>query len=352
MDHRRSDRWSRREFVGGLTVAGTAGLLGIGPPPVAAEPPPETTRIRLGRSPFLCKAPQYMAEELLRAEGFTDVQYVDLTMGTVSVSGGAVDFSQLFSPDLLVDIDGGQPIAILAGVHIGCYELLGRGRVRTIRDLKGKSCGLWGPAAPTGGRPSTAPLPLGLGQLFVASMASYVGLNSNKDINWVTHPEATQLFAEGKVDACLGFPFGAQEMRPRKSGRAVNVVVSSTTDRPWSQQFCCVLAGNRDFVRKHPVATKRVMRALLKTADICAQDPERAARFLVDRGYTTQYDYALQVMQEIPYSKWREYDPEATVRFYALRLHETGLIKSSPKKIIAESTDWRFLNELKRELKA
>jgi hypothetical protein len=39
------------------------------------------------------------------------------------------------------------------------------------------------------------------------------------------------------------------------------------------------------------------------------------------------------------------------VRFYSLRLHEAGLIKSSPQKIIAQGTDWRFLNELKRELK-
>ena len=40
------------------------------------------------------------------------------------------------------------------------------------------------------------------------------------------------------------------------------------------------------------------------------------------------------------------------MRLYALRLHEAGMIKSSPNKIIAEGTDWRFLNELKRELKA
>ena len=57
-------------------------------------------------------------------------------------------------------------------------------------------------------------------------------------------------------------------------------------------------------------------------------------------------------MRELPYDKWREYDAEDTVRFYSLRLREAGFIKSSPQKIIAEGTDWRFLNELKRELKA
>jgi NitT/TauT family transport system substrate-binding protein len=57
-------------------------------------------------------------------------------------------------------------------------------------------------------------------------------------------------------------------------------------------------------------------------------------------------------LNEVPYDKWREYDAEDTIRFYALRLHETGFIKSSPQKIIADGTDWRFLDELKRELKA
>jgi NitT/TauT family transport system substrate-binding protein len=57
-------------------------------------------------------------------------------------------------------------------------------------------------------------------------------------------------------------------------------------------------------------------------------------------------------LRELPYDKWREYDPEDTIRFYALRLHEAGFINSSPQKIIADSADWRFLDELKRELKA
>jgi NitT/TauT family transport system substrate-binding protein len=84
---------------------------------------------------------------------------------------------------------------------------------------------------------------------------------------------------------------------------------------------------------------------------VCALEPDRAAQLIVDKGYTPRYDYALQAMQEIPYNRWRDYDPEDTLRFFALRLHEVGMIKSSPQKIIAQGTDWRFLNELKRELK-
>jgi len=113
-----------------------------------------------------------------------------------------------------------------------------------------------------------------------------------------------------------------------------------------------MLAGSNDYVQHHPVATKRVVRAILKAADLCVSDPVGVARQLVAGGFTDRYDYAEQALREIPYDKWRDYDAEDTMRFYALRLHEVGMISSSPQKIIAEGTDWRFLNELKGELKA
>ena len=116
-------------------------------------------------------------------------------------------------------------------------------------------------------------------------------------------------------------------MREQQIG---HVVVNSTVDRPWSQYFCCMLAGNREFVRKHPVATKRALRAILKAADVCALEPEQTAQFLVDKDYAKRYDYALQAIKDLPYGKWREYSPEDTLRFYALRLHEAGMLKFEP----------------------
>jgi NitT/TauT family transport system substrate-binding protein len=110
-----------------------------------------------------------------------------------------------------------------------------------------------------------------------------------------------------------------------------------------------MVAGNSDFVRKHPVASKRVLRAILKATDFCAADPARAAQQLVEGGFTGRYDYALQTLRDIPYAKWREYIPDDSVRFYALRLREVGMIKSSPNKILADGTDWGQWNELKRE---
>jgi NitT/TauT family transport system substrate-binding protein len=331
--------WTRRRFLDGLTVVGTAGLLGWRPQWVAAEPPPETTTLRLDKRVNICIAPQYVAEALLQSEGFTQVRYVETGLaGTAykALAAGEIDITLSFVGPSIRRVDAGDPLVFLAGVHAGCFELFGTDQVRAIRDLKGKTV-----AVPELGAPQ---------HVFLSSMLAYVGLDPGKDITWVTHPraESMQLLAARKVDAYLGFPPDPQELRAKQIGL---VVVNSTVDRPWSQYFCCMVLANRAFVRRHPVATKRAVRALLKAADLCSLEPERTARFLVDKGYTKNYDYALQALTEIPYHRWREYDAEDTVRFYALRLHEVGMIRSSPQTIIAQATDWRFLHELKQELK-
>ena len=146
----------------------------------------------------------------------------------------------------------------------------------------------------------------------------------------------------------MAFPPEPQELRAKKIGR---VVVNTTVDRPWSQYFCCMAVANREFRRENPIATKRALRAILKGADLCTREPERVARALVDRQYVQSLDYARQPLREIPYAPWREFVPEDTIRFYALRLREGGMIKTAPQKLIAQSTDSRFLNELKKELK-
>jgi NitT/TauT family transport system substrate-binding protein len=66
-------QWTRRAFLGGLTLTGTIGLLGLRPRLGAAEPPPEMTTLKIPHAPAACLAPQFVAEDLLRAEGFTDL---------------------------------------------------------------------------------------------------------------------------------------------------------------------------------------------------------------------------------------------------------------------------------------
>jgi NitT/TauT family transport system substrate-binding protein len=330
--------FSRRRFLGGLTLAGTAGLVGLRPRPAGAEPPPETTKLTLVQVTGLCVAPQYVAAELLEGEGFTDVRYIKTEGGDEYqiLASGEAQLSMAFVAPFLMSVDTGHPIVLLGGVHVGCFELFGTAQVRTIRDLKGKTV-----AVPDLGSAN---------YVFLASMAAYVGLDPQKDVTWVMHApdEAVQLFTAGQIDAFLGFPPQTLELRAKGIG---HVVVNSGLDRPWSQYFCCMVVGHREFVRKQPVAAKRALRAILKATDVCALEPDRAARALVAKGLVQNYDYAVQTMQEVPYNRWREYDPEDTVRFYALRLHEIGMLKSSPQKLIAQGTDWRFLNELKKELK-
>jgi NitT/TauT family transport system substrate-binding protein len=322
---------TRRQFLTTLSLAGAAGFVRA-PSSLAEDGALETTTVRLSKFPAICFAPQYVADELLRSEGFSDIRYVDQPPGA-TIATGEVDFSLSFAPQLAAAVDAGQAVTALAGVHLGCFKLFGNEGIHSITDLRGKSVGSLDP-------------------VLAKAMVAYVGLDPVKDVRWVVKGSDTSLkemFTEGKIDAYLALPPAAQELRRRQIG---HVVIDSVVDRPWSEYFCCLLAGNREFVRKHPVATKRALRAVMKASDFCAADPARVARQLVDRGFTTQYDYAFQALSEIAYDKWREYDPEDSVRFYALRLREGGLIKSSPQKIIADGTDWRFIDELKRELKA
>jgi NitT/TauT family transport system substrate-binding protein len=331
-----SQTQTRRRFLAALALAGAAGVLRV-PRALAAEGSLETTSVRLVNDRSICIAPEYVADELLRAEGFTDIRYVEAP-GSLQYDAflrGELDFANFLGASIPL-IEAGAPIVVLAGINIGCFELFAREGIRHIADLKGRTIGL-----------STAPVDL------LRLMAAEVGLDPVKDIRWVTasdgRADPLELFAQGKIEAFLGFPPEPQQLRARRVG---HVILNTTTDRPWSQYFCCMLASSRDYVRKYPFATKRVLRAVLKAADLCAAEPDRVARRIVSGGFAENYDYASETLRDIPYEKWREYDPEDTMRFYALRLHETGLIKSSPQKIIADGTDWRFLNELKRELKA
>jgi NitT/TauT family transport system substrate-binding protein len=281
---------------------------------------PETTFIRLLRSGAICIVPQYVAEELLRVEGFTEIRYLDIhkpAAGVDAVAHGKVDLTVNYASSFIQAIDAGASITLLAGVHVGCFELFGNESIRGIGDLKGRSVGIQ--------ELRSTP------DVLLTVIAALIGLDPASDIRWVTDPSAKpmQLFVDRKIDAFLGFPPEPQELRAWGVG---HVLPNTATDQPWSQYFCCMLGGNQEFVRRHPIATKRVVRAIAKAADLCANEPERVAWQLVEDRFTPRYDYARQMLQELPYNKWREYDAEDTVRFYALRMREAGFIKTLPKK--------------------
>lgn len=198
---------NRRNFLQQTTALGAASMFGLSPC-ARAEPPPETTRIRFVHGPWLCYAPQYLAEEFLRMEGFSEIEYQKIEISIPATPIKSADLSIVGAPGLIPVIDSGMPVTTIAGLHVGCWELFGNERVRAIRDLAGKSIAVSSMAGPDG--------------VWIASMLAYVGIHPLRDVNWVATgriTESMRLFVEGKVDAFLGFPPQPQEMRSQSRAR-------------------------------------------------------------------------------------------------------------------------------------
>ncbi|MFO1068862.1 MAG: ABC transporter substrate-binding protein [Geminicoccaceae bacterium] len=334
---------SRRSVTGGMAAAGLAGWLGLRPGESRADEVLETTQIRLIRDrefPVLCYAPQYIADQFLKQEGFTDIQYVskgkDGSEAQTLVRGDA-DISSALGVDWVFPIANGDPIVVLSGLHAGCVEVFANAGIRSIRDLKGKRLAVHGLASPE--------------RFLLASVAAYIGIDPAKEIEWVlANPlEWSAMLEAGKVDAIAGFPPMNYDLHARKVG---HVILNTITDDPWRLYFCCLLAVRREYLESNPVATKRALRALLKANELCTNQPETAAGWLVEHGQAPSFEVALATLKDIPYVAWRNYDPAESLRFYALRLREAGLIDVAPDTIIANGSDWTIYNQLKQELKA
>jgi hypothetical protein len=157
--------------------------------------------------------PLYLAEELLHLEGFTDVTYVDRPAGgTVidTVEAGLADMTMDAAPAIVYAMDTRRSLVTLAGIHAGCYELFGNDRIHAVPDLKGKTVAVYAVGGPD--------------HILLSSMLAYVGMDPNKEVNWVVEErlgDAMRLFAEGKADAFMGFAPQPQELRARKIGHVI-----------------------------------------------------------------------------------------------------------------------------------
>jgi NitT/TauT family transport system substrate-binding protein len=333
---------NRREFISKTVAAGTAMYLGFGNDLglAVAEPPPETTTVRFQQLKSPCWVPQLVAEPLLREEGFTDIQYIKhekISQGEEDILAGKVDFTADFTANSLMKFTPGAPIDFISGLHVGCYSLIGSDKIRSVRDLKGKK--VW------------ASNIMAIPNVFFKALVAYVGLDPDKDIEYVKCPkdEAIELFKQGKIDAFMSFPPGPQQLEAAGIG---HTLVDTNIDRPWSQYYCCMILGRRDYIRNNPIATRKVIRSILRANDLVSQDPAMAAQMLVDWKLRKADDqkFVAQAFNEIPYDKWRHYGPEDTIRFWALRLKELGIIKYSPEEFISKNTDWSHIASLKKEM--
>ena len=314
----------------------------------AALPPPETTTIRI-RTPFACDPPLWLAKEFLLEEGFTDVQYVQPSGRPRDwATAATVDFGAVHPEELVAAIDGGAPLAVLAGLHSGCQEVWVGPGIASLRDLRGKRIAVF--AKNTGDQFFN----------FFATTLAYVGIDPVKDVSFFevgpAYAALLDAFLDGRSDAFLAASDGAAVLRrnPRTSSTKI---LDQTADKPWSQYLCCMLAANRDWTRRNPVATKRVTRAVMRAADATVKDRPRAAR----EGATRPVQSVLpaggvsleQILNDtiaMPSYDWREFDPEETIRFFALRLADVKLITSTAQQIIAQSTDLAYMRQLRKEL--
>jgi NitT/TauT family transport system substrate-binding protein len=326
----------RRTVLAGLATAAGIGMMGISPSPAAEL---ETQAVRLGRwnDGAYCWASLYLAGELLRADGFTDVRYIqgDQTVDNSQwLADDVIDFDMNMPTMHILSLDRGAPIKVLTGVHFGCFNLIAREDIHSVAELRGRRVGV----SVIGGHP----------HLLLSLMAGYVGLDPVHEIDWVVGDSPAALFKEGKIDAFLSGEPEPQKLRADKIG---HTIVDNASDKPWSDYFCCMIAGRADYVAKNPVATKRVLRAILKSVDLCSSNPELAARQLVEGGFLPNKSDILGTFKDTRH-EWRDFDAADSLRFYALRMQETGMIKSTPDDILAHGTDWRFIGQLQRELKA
>jgi NitT/TauT family transport system substrate-binding protein len=311
--------------------------------PSASLGPPETKTIRIGQiAP--CDPWYWYCEPFLRDEGFTD-----LSFGTGSLTTGDADFGVGYGNYVAGAIDAGAPLVALAGLHTGCIMVFARRGIDTVADLRGKTIAINTKMVTVLGK-SVLAIDYG----FLVSLLAHNGMQPS-DANFVELSDALTPFVDGKVDAVLTASQGGPLLlaNPKNPG---HVILDTSTDKPWSQNYCCLLVTSRDWYSAHPIAAKRATRAILRAVDEGKKDRHAAAKAAIDKG---TYKAAPAITEQVIYDvikdesfDWREFDPEETVRFFALRLADAKLVKKSPQQIIADGMDLTYFRQLRKELRA
>jgi NitT/TauT family transport system substrate-binding protein len=304
------------------------------------EPPPEITRIRVPRTYFACNTPFLFAEELLHEEGFTDVELVTAELHYDffgKVADGVIDLAYLFMPETTYAIDQGLPLLILGPANAGCTQIWATEDIVGMGDLRGKRLGI-GPIR------SEHPAHYA----FITSILQWVGIEAGKDVELVTVNGSHVLTALGKeVDAVWTW---SPQTLTLATTRGSHVIFDSFAEDPWRQYSCCGIIARKEFVEEYPVATRRALRAIYQALDLSHNNPDLAVDRSIQKGWILTEDYARSSFAQLSFDTWRRYDPEDSLRFYGLFMHEAGLIKSTPEEIIQKGTDLTFFNELKQEL--
>lgn len=330
-------RWSAAIAA---TLAGGR-LLGpyLAPPAFGRQtgplPPPETTTIRLGVLP--CDHPVMASESFLQQEGFTRAEILpgmQLESGRLDIDVGFHVFT------IAMLLEAGQRPVVLAPLHPGCVEVWAQPGIRSLQDLRGRRVVVTGRTFAN------------FGYSDIAIALKHAGVDP-AEVNWVVQPDANPvaLFLAGQNDAVRVATVAAAALRWNPANRG-HVIHNQVMDRPWSQMACCFLVARQEWYRAHPIAAKRAVRAILRSADAQTASRADAVKRLTDRGLfggPANFNNVLYAASMVP-ANWRDLDMERSLRFYAQLLADVGLLKVSVADIL-RTVDRRILEELRAELR-
>jgi len=339
-----------RTLATGAAVAGSAALASCSEPralaalPTGPLPPTDTTTVRIV-NPVECDPAIWMARDsLLREEGFTDVQYIDSQFTLRDwISRDLADVATAHPEFIVGSLDAGLPLTMLTGLHAGCLEVWAKPNIKSIGDLRGKKISI-----------RVADMSDHF-YAFFASLLGWVGMDPRKDVQFLetgleSYAAMLGAFIDGRADAVLAGAAAGPYLRSLRIPG--NIIFDQATQKPWSTHLCCTLVANRDWARRYPVAAKRVTRAVLAATDAASRDHTAAAHafFVGGQGQKSE-SITMQAMAMCKYN-WRDYEPEDTLRFFALRLADAKLIRSTPQQLIDRGTDLAYMRQLRTELKS
>ena len=307
------------------------------PTATATLGPPETAAIRLAAG--ACDSAIFAAERYLREEGFTDVKFTDVATAAAITAGNA-DIGNAFPTQFFNAVENGPKVVSLGGLHPGCVEIWAQPGISSVKDLKGRSITV------------TAKTLANLQYSFLAMVIRQAGIDL-KDVTFVVQADAnlTQLYLDGKSDAVFVATTGAAALKANPANKG-KVISSQVMDEPWKSNNCCFIVASESWSRANPIAAKRAMRAIYRTADTLPADRSDAAKLATDKGLfggAPAFANVREAANMVPLD-WRTYDLEKAVRFYAPLLTDVGVLKASTDDLL-KAVDIKIYKELLSELK-
>ncbi|MEK6224942.1 MAG: ABC transporter substrate-binding protein [Chloroflexota bacterium] len=326
-------------FLASCAPAGSSAATATAPVPTATATlaPPETTSIRLAAG--ACDSAIFGAERYLREEGFTDVKFTD-AVTTTAIAAGNADIGNAFPQAVFNSVESGPKVVALGGLHPGCNEIWAQPGIASLKDLKGRTISV------------TSKALTNLPYSWMAMALKQAGVDP-KDVNFVVQADADvlKLYLDGKSDVMYVATTAAAALKANPANKG-HVIFSQVMDEPWKSTNCCFIIASEPWYRANPIAAKRAMRAIYRTADTLTADRSDAAKLAADKGLfggAAALANITVAANMVPLD-WRTYDLEKAVRFYAPLLTDVGLLKASTDDLL-KAIDLTIFKGLSTELK-